>query len=458
MARRPIRKRSRRSPAAPQSPRRESNSTPPVEGSAQTTGRYLVVYADAAVEAPKEVERSLLQVAGIKGMASSRDFKGKSAAAAAAKADAFYLPALGIAVVSPDQQQLESLMSVAADDTSNILAIEPEYVYYAIDGGGDLNLQYLRGYRDAVNHLYEELTGKQALDSEIGVAQVFQDTAQLTWGLQATRVNTSRFNGQGIKIAVLDTGVDLQHPDFRGRRITEQTFIPNQATQDGQGHGTHCIGTSCGPQRPASGVRRYGCAFAGDIFAGKVLSNTGSSVAGSVLNGMNWAVENGCQVISMSLGAPVNQVSQAFEAAGQRALQAGCLIVAAAGNNANRSGGNAGFVEQPGNSPSIMAVAAIDSQLQVANFSARSSSNTGGKVDIAAPGVSVFSSVPVSRGNHASFNGTSMATPHVAGIAALWCQSTKKTGVALWTTLTQNARRIAGDVRDIGSGLVQAPQ
>src|SRR5206468_1782827 len=108
----------------------------------------------------------------------------------------------------------------------------------------------------------------------------------------------------------------------------------------------------------------YGCAYAANIYIGKVLSNGGSSVGSSVLAGMNWAVANGCQVISMSLGAPVNQISQAFEQAGQRALRAGCLMIAAAGNGANRAAGNFAFVEQPANSPSIMAVAAIDSRLQ----------------------------------------------------------------------------------------------
>ena len=145
---------------------------------------------------------------------------------------------------------------------------------------------------------------------------------------------------------------------------------------------------------------------------------------------------------------------------GRRALNAGCLIVAAAGNNARRPLGNFGFIGQPANSPSIMAVAAIDSQLRVADFSARSSTVTGdgGKVDIAAPGVAVFSSVPTHRGTHAIFNGTSMATPHVSGIAALLCQETGRTGHALWDALLQIARPISGNVLDIGSGLGQAPQ
>lgn len=463
----------RKSPSKPSAARKRGSPPPEVPGhdggqppsdgtGAQTTGRYLVVLKDPVVEAPREAERTLRDVAGIRAMVSAADFSEHDVdSAQASTADATYFPALGIAVVAADDDQLQSLVSVASDEQSNILAVEPEYVYHALQGPA-FPAEYARGFRDGVNDLYERALGRtreEELD-EVDLAAVFQDTAQFTWGLQATRVNTGRFNGQAVRVAVLDTGMDLRHPDFRGRRFTTQTFIPQQAVQDGQGHGTHCIGTSCGPERPPTGVRRYGCAFGADIFVGKVLSNTGSSVGSSVLNGMNWAVTNKCQVISMSLGADVNQVSQAFEMAGQRALQAGCLIIAAASNNANRAAGNVGFVGQPANSPSIMAVAALDSNLRVANFSPRSSALTGagGKVDIAAPGVGVFSSVPVARGTHAFFNGTSMATPHVSGIAALWCQQSRRVGLALWTTVIQNARRIPGDVRDIGNGLVQAPQ
>jgi subtilisin family serine protease len=431
----------------------------PVAG-AETTGRFLVVYKDPVLQTPKDAERALRDHAGMKSIVSAADFSSHAVDAKQAdKADAAYFPALGIAVVSADDDQLQSLVSVASDTDSNILAIEPEYVYHAL---GNTSADYRRGYRDGVNDLYERLESEPEEDAlaELGLAAAFQDTAQFTWGLQATRVDSSSVNGQGIRVAVLDTGMDLQHPDFRGRRFTSQSFIPGETVQDGHSHGTHCIGTSCGPDQPATGVRRYGCAFGADVFVGKVLGNTGSSVGGSVVNGMNWAVTNRCQVISMSLGADVDQVSQAFEVAGQRALQAGCLIIAAASNNAQRRAGNVGFVGQPANSPSIMAVAALESNLRIADFSPRSSSLTGagGKVDVAAPGVAIFSSVPVNRGTHGFKNGTSMATPHVSGIAAMWCQQTRRVGLALFTTVIQNARRIAGDARDIGSGLVQAPK
>jgi len=291
---------------------------------------------------------------------------------------------------------------------------------------------------------------------------VLRDTSQFTWGLQATKVNTSPRNGQGIKVAVLDTGFDLQHPDFRGRAISSQSFVSGVTVQDIHGHGTHCVGTALGPQLPSTGVRRYGVAFGAQIFVGKVFNNRQprpSAATADVIAGIEWAMANGCRVVSMSLGVAINQKIQQYETPVRRALEAGTLIVAAAGNNAERPQ-NPGFVEPPANADAAMAVAAIDSRLRIADFSARSSTQTGvgGLVNIAAPGVAVFSSLPVARGGHGLLDGTSMATPHVAGIAALWAQATGESGIALWNRLLQTVRPLSLPSADGGSGLAQAPQ
>jgi len=299
-----------------------------------------------------------------------------------------------------------------------------------------------------VNNLYEKATTTEA--AGIDTQPSFSDDTGSTWGLKATKVMNSLLTGNGIKVAVLDTGMDLQHPDFAGRSIVSQSFVPGENVQDGMGHGTHCIGTACG-FKDQNG-RRYGIAHKSTIYVGKVLSNAGSGAGGWILAGMEWAIANGCQVISMSLGNTNPNPSTAYETVGRRALQNGCLIVAAAGNH-----GPTGTVGQPANSPSIMAVAALDNCFQVANFSATSNLVQGTKVDIAAPGVKVYSSLPMDKGRYAAWNGTSMATPHVAGMAALYAESTGKRGAELWQLLTSYAMALPLPCTRVGSGLVQAP-
>jgi subtilisin family serine protease len=260
-----------------------------------------------------------------------------------------------------------------------------------------------------------------------------------------------------MSVAVLDTGMDLNHPDFRRRPIRSRSFVANEAPQDGHGHGTHCIGTACGPLAPAI-LPRYGCAYGADIFAGKVLGNDGSGADRSVLAGINWAIANGCTVISLSLGAPTSlgeRPSAVYEHVGQRALARGVLIVAAAGNESDRPG-KINPVCRPANCRSIMAVGAIDSELRVASFSNGGLNGSGGAINIVAPGVDVYSSVPMRR-RYARLNGTSIATPHVAGIAAMHAEATGVAGYGLWSSLMKSARRLDLPSSDAGCGLVQAP-
>jgi subtilisin family serine protease len=403
-------------------------------------------------------------------MASTADFKeGVANVDALGPSEGLVFPDLNVAVVNTPPTEIQAF---AATEESDILAIEPERIVYALQdapltvlpqppsppsAGGSPSLDYLRGYRDAVNHLCDKLLGPTADLLAEGLAPLVSES-ELTWGLQATKVPASRFTGKGIRVAVLDTGLDLAHPDFAGRRITSQSFVRGQAVQDGHGHGTHCIGTACGARRPGT-LPRYGIAFEAEIFAGKVLSNQGSGGDAGILAGIQWAITNRCAVISMSLGAPVQvgqTFSQVFEQAAVRALAAGTLIIAAAGNESRRPQ-QISPVGHPANCPSIMAVGAIDRNFQIASFSCGGLNPQGGQVDIAGPGVDVRSSWPRPM-LYNTISGTSMATPHVAGIAALWAQSNASFRArALMSILTQSARRLTLPARDVGAGLVQAP-
>ena len=432
-----------------------------------------------------------LNVAGLKNVESVSAFEAEGAfdAQAAESAGGCVFPKLGVAVVTGDPAQIGAL-SVESTEDRGILAMEPERIMYALAdrsgpflpappgdalqnlGDGTLPLglgtptsYYLRGYRDAVVSLVDHLLGgpSPAVAEAEPIIDSFADDTVSTWGLKATKVPNSRFSGRGIRVAVLDTGLDLRHPDFSGRSVTPKSFISGQEVEDGHGHGTHCIGTSCGPERPGQ-VRRYGCAFRAEIFAGKVLSNAGSGADTGILAGIEWALTSGCSLISMSLGAPVQPgepFSPIYENVGRRALSAGTLIVAAAGNESRNPATGVRLepprpVGRPANCPSIMAVAAVDRFFKIAPFSNGGINSSGGGVDIAGPGVDVFSTWPMPT-RYRSISGTSMATPHVAGIAAMWSEARGATGAALWQILTGAARRLNLSARDVGSGLVQAP-
>jgi subtilisin len=441
------------------------NSPNPSIEQPETTGKYLVLLREDEVNAGIQ---ALSNSTGVSNVARATDFPDSALSPEQLEsADTLVFDNLGVAVVNLDPDQLQSLCEVQADSSSAIEEIEPERIVYAlsdvnagrlepaiISSATHVSVEYLQGYRDAVSNLVDNLISTQQQVKTL--AEVSEATA--TWGLQVTKVVESRFSGRGVKIAVLDTGFDLAHPDFVGRKIVSKSFIDNEQVQDKQGHGTHCIGTACGSLTPPI-LPRYGIAYDAEIYVGKVLSNKGQGSDSQILAGITWAIANGCRIVSMSLGAPVKigqSYSKIFETIGARALHNGTLIIAAAGNDSKRPG-KINPVSHPANCPSIMAVAALDSNLQIAWFSNGGLNSEGGQVDIAGPGVNVYSTKPMPK-RYDPISGTSMATPHVAGIAALYAEANPNaTAQELWTLLTQNARRLTLPSTDVGIGLVQAP-
>ncbi|MDQ0326709.1 subtilisin family serine protease [Rhodopseudomonas julia] len=290
--------------------------------------------------------------------------------------------------------------------------------------------------------------------------ETFADTTEATWGVRAVGATNSPQTGEGVRLAVLDTGLDLTHPDFAGRSIVKRSFVSGQDVQDGHGHGTHCVGTAAGGRATQSPLR-YGLAPNAELYVGKVLNNAGSGHERDIIAGMVWAIQQGCCIISMSLGRPVQpgeEPAPEYERIGQLALRQGSLIVAAAGNESSRRYGFIAPVDAPANSPSIMAVAAVDQSLDVAEFSCGAINPDGGEVDIAGPGVGILSAVPQPE-LYRKMQGTSMACPHVAGVAALWAETDPALrGKNLWDKLTKTARGLDAPARDVGAGLVQAPK
>jgi subtilisin family serine protease len=437
--------------------------TTPFDGAVETgetTGRYLVLFEEGRTRA---------------GVSALKDVAGIEVARATAKGPPeehlgpVVFERLGVAVVdAPPDQILQA--GVAAAEGGPIVAVEPERIMHAIGTGppqampglaapgSGLSAEYLRGYRDAVVHLTDGVAGASAA-AAMDVAAAPVSETQATWGLQAVSAVYSCFTGKGIRIAVLDTGFDLAHPDFAGRSITSRSFVAGQDVQDGHGHGTHCIGTAAGPRCP--GVRpRYGIASEAQILVGKVLSNAGSGGDSGILAGINWAVESKCAVVSMSLGSPTRPgdgFSTVYEQVARRAAQAGTLIIAAAGNDSSRPG-TVAPVSRPANCPSILAVAAVDVNGAIASFSNAGINPNGGQVDMAGPGVNVLSAAPMPRRTR-RMSGTSMATPHAAGVAALLAEANPTArGAALGALLTSAARRMPTlSSADVGAGMVQAP-
>ncbi len=240
--------------------------------------------------------------------------------------------------------------------------------------------------------------------------------------IRAPQVWERGFTGRGVKVAVVDTGIDYQHPDFAGRIAAFTSFVGGDGRDD-HGHGTHVAGIIAGSGE-ASGGKYRGVAPEALLLSAKVLRADGSGMMSDVMAGIEWAVEQGARVINLSLGSPGPcDGTDALSAMCDAAVKAGVVVCAAAGND----GPAPMTVGSPGCAREVITVGASDDKDQVASFSSRGPTADGRvKPDILFPGVGIVScrAGGTSMGNplddfYTSASGTSMATPHASGVAAL---------------------------------------
>ncbi|GAA4511341.1 S8 family serine peptidase [Actinoallomurus oryzae] len=264
--------------------------------------------------------------------------------------------------------------------------------------------------------------------------------------------------GKGVKVAVLDTGVDATHPDLKGRIAEQRNFSPSSDTVDRNGHGTHVAATIAGTGASANGERK-GVAPDADLLIGKVLDDDGYGDESSVIAGMEWAAPH-ARVVNLSLGSwSADPAGDPVTLAVDRLTQEDdTLFVVAAGND----GPGADTIEAPGAAASALTVGAVDGDDHVADFSSRG--GTLMKPEVTAPGVDIVAAraAGTSMGhiidaNYTSASGTSMATPHVTGAAADLLQrhpgwSAAQVKAALVTT----ADAVPGTLEQVGGGRLNA--
>ncbi len=236
------------------------------------------------------------------------------------------------------------------------------------------------------------------------------------------------YDGTGVKVAVLDTGFDATHPDLAGKVEKTANFSSSADLVDRVGHGTHVASTITG-SGAADGGKRKGAAPGAKLYIGKVLGDDGSATASQVLQGMEWAATSGAKVVSMSLGGGATDGTDDLSVGlNELSARTGALFVVAAGNDGENG---AGTVGSPGTADAALTVGAVDRQDQLAPFSSTGPrlGDDAVKPDITAPGVGIVAAraAGTAMGTvmdqyYTAASGTSMATPHVAGAAAILAQ------------------------------------
>jgi len=302
---------------------------------------------------------------------------------------------------------------------------EPDYIAYPLTNDVYFNRQW------GMNN-----TGQQTCNMAGDICTTGTPDADID-APEAWNITTGN---SAIKIAILDSGIDQNHPDLMNKVVANANFSDSNTVDDLYGHGTHVAGIAAATTGNDTGVAGVG--YQAVLMNGKVLNDTGYGAYSWIANGITWAADGGAKVINLSVGN--GQRSSTLEAAVNYAWNKGAVVVAAAGNSANPS------KTYPAYYTNCIAVAATNNNDVMASFS-----SYGSWVDVAAPGENVFSTFPnhpfylqsvYGRANNYDFgNGTSMSVPHVSGIAALvWATSYGTNAQSVRNRIEQTADSVPG--------------
>lgn len=262
----------------------------------------------------------------------------------------------------------------------------------------------------------------------------FQAVSAETWHLPRSvwQPIRKKVTGRGIKVAVLDTGMS-EHPSLP-KPVATRSFISGQSIEDGNGHGTHCCGTVLGRDED------IGVAPDAQLIVGKVLSNGGSGGSGGIADGIGWALEQGADVISMSLGGGSSY--EPTNAAIRKCIAAGVWVCVAAGNSG--FSGSRNTIGWPARSGAAICVGATQKNGSIAGFS-----SGGEQLTVACPGQDILSCS--TRGGFVSMSGTSMATPFMAGLSALIIELMRREGNAQLSSIDAIAAFLRSISQDRGA-------
>ncbi|MFI1013131.1 S8 family serine peptidase [Streptomyces sp. NPDC020965] len=415
-------------------------------------GRTYAVPADAGrLIAQGTLDRRLFDVTGLNSPESRRaygdglkvivEYAGASAAGARQG-------------VRADTKVARTLPSINADAVT-VPKRDPGGLWAALTGAGG-GAARTAGTVPGIERVWLDQVYTPVLDTSVG-------------HIGAPKVWQSGYDGKGVTVAVVDSGVDETHPDLTGQVVGSANFTSSPDTRDRHGHGTHIASTVAGTGAK-SGGRYKGVAPGAKILNAKVINDNGVAESDSIA-AVDWAVGRGADIVSMSLGSSLGPTADALDARTVRPLEAhinrlskekGVLFTVSAGNN----GPDPGSVSSPGRAEAALTVGAVDDTDKIAPFSAVGPLHDGAiKPDITAPGMGITAaSAPDSviakevgekPAGYFTISGTSMAAPHVAGAAALLKQRHPGwTGERLKAALTGSAQDGGYSVFQQGSGRV----